>query len=161
MSQRRMTTHVEMGSIHTIDAMKIFDRCWKALDRRRSRSRAIGASRVATLPRASSATSATTRRNGATPAKPFSRTRRVKCSHRRFSPPQGLADCPEVGDAARQGGARARSRSVQLTHTLERSRLVPRKASAGPPCETRRTKAGYNQPLRRRLMEGCKSGLIG
>ncbi len=32
MSQRGMTTHVEMGGIQSPEAMKIFDRCWKALD---------------------------------------------------------------------------------------------------------------------------------
>jgi hypothetical protein len=35
MSQRGMTTHIEMGGIQTTDAMSIFARCWKALDRAR------------------------------------------------------------------------------------------------------------------------------
>ena len=35
MNQRGMTTHIEMGGINTADAMKIFDRCWKALDEAR------------------------------------------------------------------------------------------------------------------------------
>jgi hypothetical protein len=35
LSQRGMTTHIEMGSIRTPDAMSIFARCWKALDRAR------------------------------------------------------------------------------------------------------------------------------
>jgi len=32
MSQRGMTTHIEMGAIQSTDAMKIFEGCWKALD---------------------------------------------------------------------------------------------------------------------------------
>lgn len=32
MNQRDMTTHIEMGSIQTPDAMKIYERCWRALD---------------------------------------------------------------------------------------------------------------------------------
>jgi hypothetical protein len=32
MSQRGMTTHIEMGAIQSEDAMTVFDRCWKALD---------------------------------------------------------------------------------------------------------------------------------
>ena len=35
MSQRGMTTHLEMGAIQSTDAMKIFHRCWKALDEAR------------------------------------------------------------------------------------------------------------------------------
>ncbi len=35
MSQRGMTTHIEMGAIQSADAMQIFDRCWKALDEAR------------------------------------------------------------------------------------------------------------------------------
>jgi FAD/FMN-containing dehydrogenase len=35
MSHYGMTTHIEMGAIQSTDAMKIFDRCWKALDEAR------------------------------------------------------------------------------------------------------------------------------
>jgi FAD/FMN-containing dehydrogenase len=35
MSHRGMTTHIEMGSIYTTDAMTIFTRCWSALDEAR------------------------------------------------------------------------------------------------------------------------------
>jgi hypothetical protein len=35
MNQSRMTTHIEMGAIRTTEAMTIFDRCWRALDRAR------------------------------------------------------------------------------------------------------------------------------
>jgi hypothetical protein len=49
-----------MGGIQSADAMKIFERCWKTLDEARIPFTPTGASRAATRPRASGATSAIT-----------------------------------------------------------------------------------------------------